>query len=140
MTIENFENSMRTFIKKQYRWNLESISFPNKQIPKFILLDKTRNIHSYFVFCRNKHNLLESTNWQTNNMPTSLTQIIKTQFSELDRPLFLVIQDEDASLRIIEGNIIREKLLNDKNDNIVSFLLSESDYFHDVANKISKEL
>lgn len=140
MTIENFEHSISSFIKKRYHWNLEPISFPNKRIPNYILLDRTRNIHSYFVFCRNSHSLLESKNWEANNMPIALTQIIQTQFSELDRPLFFVIQDEDSSLKIIEGNIIREKLLNGKSNDLVSFLLSKADHLHDVAIKISREL
>jgi len=140
MTTENFESSISSLLRKQYHMNLESVSFPNYRIPKYILLDRTRNIHSYFLFCRNESNVLKSTNWHTDNMANDLTQIVQTQYSELDRPLFIVIQDKDASLRIIEGNTIREKLLANGTADLSEFLLSESDKLQDVLMTISKEL
>lgn len=140
MTIENFETFVHFLLKKKYRLNLEPVSFPNCKIPKYILLDRTRNIHSYFLFCRNKNNVLESTNWNTANITIRLTQIVQTQYSELDRPLFLVIQDKDLSLKIIEGNTIREKLLENGSDHLENFLLTESEPLNDILIKISKEL
>lgn len=140
MTIESFETSISFLLKKEYRLKIEPVSFPNRNIPKYILLDKTRNIHSYLLFCRNKNNVLESAHWNTDKITSRLIHIIQTQYSELDRPLFLIIQDEDLSLKVIEGNMIRERLLNNGCTGLVNFLLKESDSLNHVLMKISKEL
>ena len=140
MTVEKFEVSISALLKKEYRLKLEPVSFPNHTIPRFILLDRTRNIHSYFAFCRNKNNMLESSHWNANEMVVGLTKLIQTQHSELDRPLFIVIQNKGSSLKIIEGNRIRERLLEYGSAGLESYLLTDSDSLSDVLIKIKEEL
>ena len=140
MSNEEFELSLCDQLKKQYRLNIESACFSTGYIPKYILLDRTRNIHSYLVFCRKEKNNIISSFWENGKLISGLINILKIQFSKLDRPLFLIIQNNDKTLKVIEGNYVREELLENSNPNIEEFLLSESVNFQDVILNIKSEL
>ena len=140
MSNEEFENIIISQINSQYRLNIESSCFSTGYIPIHILLDRTRNIHSYFVFCRNDNHHIVGSYWEQGNLKSALLNILRTQFSKLDRPLFLIIQNEDNTLKIIEGNYIREQILETPNVNIEELLLTQSDNFQDIILNIKKEL
>ncbi len=140
MKIKEFESAICANLKKNHRLNIELACFATEYIPKHILLDKTRNIHSYLIFCQNNNGKLSSTYWNEDTINTGLINIVKTQYSQLDRPLFFIIQNTDNTLNIIEGNLIREKLQEGSNDKLTDFILNQSDFFQDVLPKIKKEL
>ena len=140
MNNEVFEQSLSDLLKKQYRLNIELACFSSGYIPKYVLLDRTRNIHSYIVFCRKEKNDIISSFWEQGKLINGLVDMLKAQFSKLDRPLFFIIQENEKVLKVIEGNYIREELLRKSNINIENFLLSESVNFQDIILNIKSEL
>ena len=70
-----------------------------------------------------------------------LGKFIKSQFSTLDRPLFLIIEDDDGVSNVVEGNVIREYMLGShKLDELSKFILNGMDRLPEVVLKISNEL
>ncbi|MDR1551944.1 MAG: hypothetical protein LBS69_00575 [Prevotellaceae bacterium] len=140
MSNEEFEFSISNTLKSIYRLNIEAACFAAGFVPKHILLDRTRNIHSYFLFLRTKDQHIITSICDTGHLKDGLINVLRTQYSQLDRPLFLIIQDNDKSLKVIEGNFVREKLLEAPNANIEDFLLSNAENFNDIIYSIKKEL
>jgi len=140
MSNEEFEISISNKLKQQYKLNIELACFAMGFVPKHILLDRTRNIHSYLMFFRSENQQITSSICENANLKDRLINILRTQYSQLDRPLFLIIQNNDKTLKIIEGNYVREKLLETPNENIENFLLSQADNLNDIIFSIKKEL
>ncbi|KAA6333460.1 hypothetical protein EZS27_018128 [termite gut metagenome] len=140
MSNEEFELSISSQLKRQYRLNIESSCFSTGYIPKHILLDRTRNIHSYLLFCRNDNHSIIGSYWERGKLQNELLNILRTQFSKLDRPLFFIIQDTDKTLKIIEGNFIREQMLQTPNSSIEEILLTQSNILQDIIFSIKNEL
>ena len=65
--------------------------------------------------------------------------MLSLQYSDLDRPLFF-IYFKDNKLMIIEGNYIREAILENPNLDLFEFMVDNSDKLSDVIFKIIKEL
>lgn len=129
-------------LKSNYKLKIEEACFSTEWIPKHILLDRTRNIHSYFVFATCNDNEYEGRYFTHDNyFENQITELIKTQYSRLDRPLFFIIKDENDNLLSIEGSFIREFILEKKkNQTIKNFISSEVVSFNEIINKIKKEL
>ena len=140
MSNEEFDFYISKRLKSTYRLNVELACFASGFVPKHILLDRTRNIHSYLLFLRNENQHIVTSICDTEHLKDGLINVLRTQYSQLDRPLFLIIQDFDNSLKVIEGNYIREKLLETPNENIENFLLSNAENFNDIIFSIKKEL
>jgi len=140
MSNEEFEISISNKLKQKYKLNIELACFAMGFVPKYILLDRTRNIHSYLMFFRTENQQITSSICENANLKDRLINVLRTQYSQLDRPLFLIIQNNDKTLKIIEGNYVREKLLETPNENIENFLLSQADNFNDIIFSIKKEL
>lgn len=142
MSNEEYQNILINQISKMYRLHIESACFANTNIPKFILLDRTRNIHSYIIPCRIINNHMECSYKNGKTFSTSVINLLKIQYSQLDRPIFLLFEDQNKSLKILEGNYLREKILEDYTSahNIEEILLKESVYLSEEIAQIKKEL
>lgn len=138
--IKNIEQKIIVTLKKRFKLKIEEACFASGSIPKLIILDRTRNIHSYLIICKkDKNNLLSSQFLHGYNLEKNLIEITKIQYSSLDRPLFLVYKNEsDKSIKAIEVFEIRELFLNDKFSRINLFQL-EMD-FDKVYPLIKQEL
>ena len=65
--------------------------------------------------------------------------MLSLQYSDLDRPLFF-IYFENNKLMLIEGNDIRETILDNPNLDIFEYMVNNSYKLSDVIFKIIKEL
>lgn len=137
--MKQYENSVCSEINKLYRLKFEDANFAEGLIPQKILLDKTRNIHSYFVICRNFGNQLTSNYWNSRNFDNTIKPLLSLQYSDLDRPLFFIFYIKN-DLMAIEGNQIREAVLDNPGINIYEFMMSNSDKFSEIVMKIYNEL
>ena len=141
MDIVRFENNYVARLKKLYRFHIEEANFATDGIPKHILLDHTRNIHSYLIFCKKSGDAILSSYWNHETFSGMLGKFIKFQFSTLDRPLFLIIEDDDGVSNVVEGNVIREYMSGShKLDELSKFILNGMDRLPEVVLKISNEL
>ena len=52
--MNDFEEKILAKLRKDYRLKIEDANFAKGLIPVKILLDGTRNIHSYLVLCEKK--------------------------------------------------------------------------------------
>jgi len=120
--------------------HIENANFAKGYIPRKILLDNTRNIHSYFVFCKYENDFIYSAYWQKENFSKSLIAMITLQYSDLDRPLFIVFRNKENQYNVIEGNELREILLEQPNTDLVGFILHNSVNFNEMIINIKKEL
>lgn len=140
--MDTFENGNRlaALLTKQYRIHIEKACFATDSIPNYILLDSTRNIHSYLEFCVLTNNSLESVHWNTNNLFSGIISVIQTQYSKLDRPLFFIYQNESSEIMGIESTPIREYILENGESGLYNFIIANSDTFSDLLLKIKNEL
>lgn len=123
-----------------YKLHIEEANFAKGLIPKDIILDRTRNIHSYVIFCQVSNELTDSEYWEDYNHEKRIKQILSLQYSELDRPLFIVFQDCNHKFKTIEGNFLREAILENQELDIKDYILSKSDNFDEIIPIIRKEL
>ena len=141
MNNEEHDNALISRISKMYRLHIESACFANACIPKFILLDRTRNIHSYIIPCRIVDGHIECSYKNGKTLSESVINLLKIQYSQLDRPVFLLFEDQNNSLKIIEGNYLRERVLEDGSIyDIENMLLKESLNLSEEILQIKKEL
>ena len=105
-----------SLLKNKYKLKIENACFATGSIPKLILLDKTRNIHSYLIICeKEEKNLFSSQFLHGFDLEKNLIEITRTQYSSLDRPLFLIFKEKsDGSLKAIEVSEIKELFLQNK--------------------------
>lgn len=91
---EETNNNILTILQKRYKFKIEHASFAQGFIPSFILLDRTRNIHSYLVpISQEVANSLHDTSKEISNYLNYLQEYYKIQYSQLDRPLFLLFEN-----------------------------------------------
>lgn len=138
--LTSLENEIRLLLKTKYKFKIENACFASGSIPKLILLDRTRNIHSYIILCKkSKNNLLSSQFLHGFDLEKNLIEITRIQYSSLDRPLFLIYKEKsDGSLKAIEVSEIKELFLQNKLSSENLFQL-EMD-FDEVATLIKQEL
>lgn len=138
--MSNYENMECITLCKQYKFHIEDANFSKGFIPKKILLDRTRNIHSYLVFCKIENNSLLSEYWSGSNFTSAFKSILATQYSDLDRPLFFLFRDNNSMLKSIEGAEIRYAILKNPKLNIYNYILEHSICFNEVAFRLKREL
>lgn len=136
----DFENRLSQKLKDSYKLRMDIANFATSFIPRDILLDRTRNIHSYMLFCEVKKGKIYSSYWDQNSMKNIILNFLRTQYSSLDRPLFFVMQNEDQSIHIIESTIVREELLNNPSTDLNSFMINKALEIFNVLPKIYREL
>lgn len=129
------------YLKSELKLKIESANFAQGYIPRDILLDRTRNIHSYIIPCLFKNEKIDSIYWSDTNFIDSIIALLRVQYSQLDRPLFFIIK-KDNDYKIIEGNIIREYILENSisKTDLLQFILSTSNNLSDIIYKIKNEL
>ena len=89
-------------IKNKYKLNIEISSFQKGFIPNYILLDKTRNIHSYIIVADYNNSTIGGNHYNKDIVFNYiLIELLKIQYSTLDRPLFL-ISNLKNKLKVIE--------------------------------------
>lgn len=104
-------------LSKQYKLKIEEANFANGFIPKYILLDRTRNIHSYLVpVSEEVFNTLHKTAKETSKYLFFFKEYYKIQFSQLDRPLFLVM-NTGKSIDFLDISTFEKYLLNEESFN-----------------------
>lgn len=128
-----------SYFKKVFGLKIEEANFSKGFIPKHILLDRTRNIHSYIVFCEISDGKSSSIYWDNSLSKENIISIVRTQYSQLNRPLFFVFR-KDNQYVCIEGNEVREELLNNPEVNIISFMWNNSMSLMKTSMLIHKEL
>lgn len=138
--IETIEKKILTILKEKYRFKIEDACFATGFIPKLILLDRTRNIHSYIILCAKKEDSLLSSQFEKNtDLVSNLISFSKIQFSALDRPLFLIFMDEEQdTLKTIELSKVKELFLQEEFS--ISNLFNLTIDFDQVAPLIKQEL
>lgn len=137
----DFEKKTIELLKKQFRLNIEEACFSSGVMPKYILLDRTRNIHSYFVYLYHDNGAIYSLrSGRNSNFKDTLIHIIRKQYSELDRPVFFIIQDSEGQTKVMEGGEIREHLLENSGCCIEKYILANASLFSEVVCQIKREL
>lgn len=131
--------AIREELSEKFRLKLDTVSFPNPYLPYHILLDRTRNIHSYFLLSRYTKGGFQ---YEESNEPflDYLIGSLRAQLSEMDRPFFILIQKAASKYDVIEGNEVREFILENGCGNLEKFLLKESIPLSDILPLIRKEL
>jgi len=128
----NFELDLLNQVKRKHKIKIEKACFSKGWIPQYIILDKTRNIHSYCVFIYNDF---------FNNSTKFIDAIIeyyKVHYSQLDRPIFIFSISKDKDLLFLDIREIRNLMIKNKlNFFNVKNLFIKFDY---VAPKIKAEL
>lgn len=138
--MNNYENTECESLCAKYKLRIEDANFAKGLIPRKILLDHTRNIHSYIVTCKLSDNILQSIYWNKDTFEYSLKKMLAIQNSNLDRPLFFVYKINANEYKTIEGNEIREALLENPLLNPTNFILNNSYTLDEIINQIHKEL
>lgn len=138
ITTKQEEVLFNHFTKKYSKLHLEKACFSIGSIPNYILLDSTRNIHSYFEFCSLVNGRVHSVHIGDSDN-NGLLGLLRTQYSQLDRPLFFIINIK-GSLYSIESEIIREHLLEGRDRDVSNFIIENADRFQDVITFITQEL
>ncbi len=119
------EFNIINYFKIHYKINIEEANFSKGWIPKYILLDRTRNIHSYAVF--------------VNSIEISKEELIeysKIRYSSLDRPLFIFHYKHDETLSFFEINDFKNNVFSEKKYESINLWND----FNSVASKIKAEL
>lgn len=137
--MNEFENKECHSLAQKFKLHFEDAIFAKGLIPKKVLLDNTRNIHSYWVFCKYSDGTLISNYWQENSFVDSLKSLLSVQYSELDRPLFFIF-NLDNKYKIIEGNEIREEILANPNLDLTDYILCNAYDLIDTLLIIKKQL
>ena len=135
-----FEAEMCAALKAKYKLHIEKSCFSTGAIPNYLLLDSTRNIHSYIEFCDVVDGVFESAHIDVKSPNKGVIDIVRTQYSQLDRPLFFIYKDEKGIFRVIESTPIREHLLDERDDNVSIFMIQNADALQDVLTNVYKEL
>ncbi len=135
-----FENLECSTLSKKYRLHFEDAVFAQGIMPRKILLDGTRNIHSYFVFCKYENEKISSAYWNKKNFSKIIKKILALQYSDLDRPLFFVFCDDEKNYKSIEGGELREALLDKPNMDINNYIINNSYPLVNLICNIKKEL
>ncbi len=140
--LNSIELNTLNIIKKKYKLNIELASFCSGYIPQYILLDKTRNIHSYMVFSEIVNSSFKGSYFdRKSDFKDILLELLKIQYSTLDRPVFFII-NSNGNIQAIECGSIREFLLENNSDleNIENFIINESVSFDDIIKQVKREL
>ena len=135
-----YEEEIVLNLRNKYKLKIEVASFAKGLIPNYILLDRTRNIHSYIIICKKSEECFTSVYFNHNyNLEKNLMDISRIQYSELGRPLFLIYEELNSNnLKVIDVSEIKELLLT-KKFSVKNLFQLEID-FDQVAPIIKEEL
>lgn len=102
--------------KSKYQLNIEQACFSKGWIPNYIILDRTRNIHSYCVFI-----FQDDFTFTNDFINKDLIEFSKIRYSTLDRPLFIFLISKELNIKFFEieefKNLLEEKKINKLNLN-----------------------
>ena len=98
--------------KSKYKLNIEKACFAKGWIPKYIILDRTRNIHSYCVFI-----FQDDFTFTNDFIYNDLIEFYKIKYSSLDRPLFVFLISADFKIKFFEIEEFKNLLITNKIDN-----------------------
>lgn len=100
-------------LESKYKLKLEKSCFSKGWIPNYLILDKTRNIHSYvtFFFLEN-HKLYTETSFIP-DINEVCKELYKIKFSTLQRPLFIIIEEEN-NLKMVEIDDFKENIIKNE--------------------------
>jgi hypothetical protein len=102
--------------KSKYQLNIEQACFSKGWIPNYIILDRTRNIHSYCVFI-----FQDDFTFTNDFINKDLIEFSKIRYSNLDRPLFIFLISKELNIKFFEieefKNLLEEKKINKLNLN-----------------------
>lgn len=104
---EKTSSNILNILQKKYKLKIEKANFANGYIPSYILLDRTRNIHSYLVPVSK-----EIADILTDYL-SHLKEYYKVQYSQLDRPLFLLFENDD-SIDFLDISNLKKYLKNEE--------------------------
>lgn len=97
--------------KSKYKLNIEKACFSKGWIPNYIILDRTRNIHSYCVFI-----FQDDFTFTQKFINQDLIEYSKIRYSSLDRPLFIFQISNDFNIKFFEieefKNLVENQMLN----------------------------
>ena len=97
--------------KSKYKLNIEKACFSKGWIPNYIILDRTRNIHSYCVFI-----FQDDFTFTQKFINQDLIEYSKIRYSSLDRPLFIFLISSDFNIKFFEieefKNLVENQMLN----------------------------
>jgi hypothetical protein len=127
-------------IRIEYNLKIEEACFSKGYIPRYIILDKSRNIHSYIVPCYISGKKLISSYWMNLRFEETILQFLKIQYSHLDRPLFFAYIYQN-NIMIIEGDDVKNYLCNEKSpDLLMDYMIENSYNFSETFKLIKQEL
>ena len=112
--IKNIESDIISSLRLNYNLKLIEASFSKGYISKYILLDRTKNIHSYYELGTLDKNKIISRLFTNKKIDNVFVELSKIQYSTLDRPSFLILRDRGGVLHIIDIADIRILLLENK--------------------------
>ena len=127
------------YFQKTYGLKIEEANFSKGFIPKHIVLDRTRNIHSYIVFCDVNEGNISSQYWDESSYKEGIISVLQTQYSQLSRPLFFIYK-KNGNYVCIEGNEVREELLSNPDTDIISYMLNNTMSLMETSALMHKEL
>ena len=131
-------SKIRSQIKSDYKLTLHKACFSEGHIPRFIILDRTRNIHSYIDFYDYPSQNLRGEKLRSNDeIKEKLIKFCQIQYSTLDRPFFLYISNHKDSY-LIDVSDLRVAAFNGELDyiKIRDFRIDKNELFQ----RIKKEL
>lgn len=137
--MNDYEEKISAQLMKNYRLKIEDANFAKGLVPVKILLDRTRNIHSYLVFCEKKENVFHSAYWNKQNFNKKIRSMLALQYNDLNRPLFFIYLYKNK-LMTVEGNDIREALLENPQLNLNTYIFDNSFFLSEIISRIDKEL
>lgn len=137
--MSNQEIAVIDRLKTDFNLKIEEACFSKGYIPKFILLDRSRNIHSYIIPCHINDGELTSSYWNSLSFDESIIQFLRVQYSQLDRPLFFVYEQKNAVM-IIESGEVRSYFDDKKNESLMKFMIEHSYHLSDAINLIRQEI
>lgn len=138
---ELFEEKVINSLYQKYKLTVEEACFAKGWIPKHIILDRTRNIHSYIVFADYSNKVFKGRYFQSiSSFQEDVIELVKIQYSKLDRPLFILYKHEDGAIYCIESNEIREHILNNRQVEISEYIVNASVNFDNIVDTIKTQL
>ena len=125
-------------IKSEYKLTLHEACFSEGVIPRFIVLDRTRNIHSYMDFYDYPSQTLRGEVLKSDDeIREKLIKFCQIQYSSLDRPFFLHVQNHNDSYFIDVSDIRITALKGELDHTRIGDLRIDKD---DLFPRIKKEL
>ena len=113
-SINRIEKSIITSLHLNYNLKLIEASFSEGYISKYILLDRTRNIHSYYELAEIVDDDLINRLFINHKIENVFLELSRIQYSTLDRPSFLIIRNKVGVLQIINIADVRRLFLKNK--------------------------